>query len=185
MIIIFKKLGNYGLFLLSESFLSFALGLFTPFLYVFLQDFGGSLEQFGFSIGILLLAAGITSYFAGKHSDKIGRKIFLVIGGFVLSGTVFAYTLITSLVQLYALQIINGIVSSIQLTAETSFLGDITKKATRGKNVGKYHALIQVMAAIAIMAGGFIGGQLGVKIIFYIAALIMFISALVLFYIKE
>ncbi|MFZ3076823.1 MAG: MFS transporter [Candidatus Aenigmatarchaeota archaeon] len=180
-----KKLGNYGLFLLSESFLSLGLGLFTPFLYIFLQDFGGSPEQFGFSIGILLLAAGITSYFAGKHSDRIGRKIFLVVGGLVLSGTVFAYTIITSLVQLYVLQIINGIVSSIQLTAGTSFLGDITKKATRGKDVGKYHALIQIMAAIAIMLGGVIVGQLGFKIIFYIAGIIMFVSTLFLLYIKE
>ena len=133
----------------------------------------------------MLLAAGITSYFAGKHSDRTGRKIFLIVGGVILSGTAFAYTIITTLPQLYVLQIINGAVSSIQLTTGTSFLGDITKKETRGKDVGKYHALIQIMAAIAIMGGGFIGGLLGFKTIFYIAGIIMFISALILFYIKE
>src|SRR3989338_5295527 len=109
-----QKLGNYRLFLLSNSSLAFALGLFMPFWIVFLQDFGGSIEQFGFSIGLMMLAQSITSYFVGRYSDKFGRKVFLIIGGFILSGIVFAYTLITSLVHLYVLQIINGITSSMQ-----------------------------------------------------------------------
>src|SRR3989338_6337650 len=105
----FEKLGNYRVFLLSNSALSFALGLFTPFWIIFLQDFGGSIQQFGFSIGLMVLAQSVTSYLVGKYSDKLGRKIFLIIGGFVLAAVTLAYTLITSMAQLYFLQIVNGI----------------------------------------------------------------------------
>ena len=182
---LFKRLGNYKIFLFSNSVLAFALGLFTPFWIIFLQDFGGSIEQFGFAIGLMVLAQSITSYFAGKYSDKLGRKIFLIIGGFILTGVVFSYTLITSLIQLYILQIVNGVTNSMQMTMESAFLGDITKKVSRGIDIGKYHAIVGIMAAIAMMGSGFIAGQMGFKIIFYIASMVIFASTLLLFYIKE
>lgn len=181
----FRKLGNYRIFLFSNSVLAFAMGLFTPFWIIFLQDFGGSIEQFGFALGLMLFAQSTTSYFVGKYSDKLGRKIFLIIGGFILSFVVFGYTLITSLLHLYILQIVNGITNSIQMTIEATFLGDITKKISRGINIGKYHAIVGIMAAISMMVSGFIVGQLGVEIIFYITSLIIFFSTLLLFYIKE
>ena len=182
----FSKWGNYRIFLFSNSILGLAMGLFMPFWMVFIQDFGGgSLEQFGFAIGLMTLAQSITSYFAGRHSDKWGRKIFLIVGGFVLTGVTLAYTLITSMVQLYLLQVINGITNSLQMTMETAFLGDTTKKGKRGTDIGKYHALVGIMAGIAMMLGGFLAGRLGFRIIFYIVAGIIFISTVLLFNIQE
>lgn len=59
------------------------------------------------------------------------------------------------------------------------------KKISRGVDIGKYHAIVGVMAAVSMMISGFIVGQLGVKIIFYATSLIIFFSTLLLFYIKE
>ena len=181
-----RKLGNYNLFLASNALLSFAMGMFAPFWIVFIQDFGGrSFEQFGFSIGLMVLAQSITSYFAGRYSDKLGRKTFLIAGGFMLAAVTFAYTIITSIPQLYILQVIDGAVGAIQLTTGTAFLGDITTRTSRGKDLGKYHALVGIMSAIAMMGSGFVVGQSGYKIIFYITAGLIFISTLFLFSIKE
>ena len=156
-----------------------------PFYIIFLQGFGGSIEQFGFAIGLMILAQSITSYFAGKYSDKLGRKIFLIVGGFILTGVVLAYTLINSLLMLYILQVVNGVTTSLQMTMETVFLGDVTKKAKRGAKIGRYHAIIGIVTAIAMMAGGLVVGQLGFKAIFYIASGIIFVSTLLLLYLKE
>jgi len=176
---------NYKIFLLSNSTLALALGLFTPFYIVFIQEFGGGIEQFGFSIGLMVLAQSITSYFTGKYSDKFGRKIFLIIGGFALSGVTFGYSLISTLIHLYILQILNGIMNAMQMTMETSFLGDITEKLSRGTDIGKYHAIVGIMTAITMMGGGFIIGELGFKIIFYITSTIIFLSTFILFRIRE
>ena len=113
-----NKSGNYHLYQFSNSALAFALMLFWM---VFLWDFGGSIEQFGFALGLMMLAQSITSYFVGNYSDKFGRKISLIIRGFILTGLIFAYTLISSLIELYILQIINGITSSVQATMEPAF----------------------------------------------------------------
>ncbi|MBU4246496.1 MAG: MFS transporter [Nanoarchaeota archaeon] len=96
-----------------------------------------------------------------------------------------AYTLITSLIQLYVLQILTGITTAMQMTMEAAFLGDVTKKESRGRDIGKYHALVGIMAAVAIMGGGFVVGNLGFKVIFYITASLVFISTAMLFYIEE
>lgn len=165
--------------------LAFALGLFMPFWMIFLQDFGSSIEQFGFALGLMMLAQSVTSYFAGKYSDKMGRKLFLISSGFILTGVVYAYTFISSLIQLYFLQVINGITSSIQSTMEPAFLGDVTNHAQRGTDIGKYRAIVGFTAAISMIGGGAVVGQFGLKIIFYLTAGIIFISTLMLFNISE
>lgn len=176
---------NYRIFLLSNSVLGFAIGLFTPFWIIFIQDFGGGIEQFGFAIGLMVLAQSVTSYYSGKYSDKLGRKIFLLGGGFSLAIVIFAYTLITNLIELYILQVLNGVTNAMIFTMETTFLGDVTKKLSRGLNVGRYHAVVGVMAAIAMMGGGFLVGGFGFEIVFYIVSAVIFVATLLLLKIKE
>jgi flagellar motor component MotA len=44
---------------------------------------------------------------------------------------------------------------------------------------------VGIVAAISMMFGGYIAGQVGINIIFYAVAAIIVISTLLLFYIKE
>ena len=180
-----NNLLNYKVFLLSHSAMSFALGLFMPFYIIFIHDFGGSIESFGFAIGLMILAQSLTSYYVGRHSDRFGRKGFLIASGFATTIVIIVYTFITSLTHLYLLQIIIGITQAMQMTMKTSLLGDVTQKVSRGKEIGKYYAITGVMAAIAMMGGGYLVSELGIKIIFYIVAGLFLSSTLILFYIKE
>ena len=66
-----------------------------------------------------------------------------------------------------------------------AFLGDITKKARRGRDIGKYNALLGIAEAAAIFVGGFLTGIFGFEIVFYIVALIFIGSTTVLFRVKE
>ncbi len=176
---------DFRTLLLSTSILSFAEGLFAPFFIVFLKDFGGSIEQFGFSLGIAAFAAAITSYYSGRHSDRFGRRPFLIAGIISYSLIIFAYTLITELWQLYILQILFGIFGALIYTMTTAFLGDVTKRSSRGTDVGKFHAAVGVLAALAMMGGGFVVGSLGYKIIFYATALLALLSAFIILSAKE
>ena len=179
------SLGNFRVLLLSTSILSFAEGLFMPFYIVFLQQFGGSIEQFGFSVGLLSLTGAITSYYSGKHSDVFGRKPLLIIGFLSFGLIVLAYTLITEIWQLYILQVLNGSIGALIYTMTTALLGDLTKKASRGTDIGKFHAVVGILAALAMMGGGIVVGSQGYKVIFYATALLTFLSTLILLYVKE
>lgn len=176
---------NFKIFLLSNSVTSLASGLFSPFYILFIQGFGKSISKFGLSIGLMALAGAITAYFAGKYSDKIGRKPFLIISGFILSLIIIGYTLINSMYQLYIFQILNGILGSIIITIGTTFLADLTRKSTRGVHIGRYNAITGIIAAFSVMISGLIAADLGYKIVFYIVAVLNIISTSILFFINE
>lgn len=164
--------------------MSFASGLLGPFYIVFVQQFTG-METFGLAMGIMVIFYSLAGYFAGKYSDIFGRKYFLITSGILASLIIFAYTLISSVLQLIVLQILNGIVSSVYQTIETTFLGDITKKQSRGRDIGKYHALLGFASGVAMIIAGFIIARIGFEIIFYATAFLTFVSSLILFKIEE
>ena len=176
---------NFNIFTFSNSLMALAVGLFGPFYYIFIHDIGGSIENFGIAAGLLILSGALFSLFAGKFSDKIGRKPFLVIGGFASVIIVFLYTVIGSIWQLYLLQIFSGIITAGFDTAEGAYLGDLTDHSRRGEQVGKYDFIIGASEALAIVAGGFLAGRFGFEVVFYIVAIISLISALVMLNLNE
>ena len=176
---------NFRIFTLSNSLMALAVGLFGPFYYIFINEMGGSIENFGIAAGLLVLSGALFSLFAGRFSDKIGRKPFLIIGGFASAIIVFLYTVIGSIWQLYLLQIFSGIITAGFETAEGSYLGDITSKDKRGAEIGRYDAMIGVFEAAAIFAGGFLAGRFGFEIVFYIVSIIALVSTLVMLRLKE
>src|SRR3989338_1836928 len=89
---------NLRIFTLSNSLMAFAFGLFGPFYYIFINDFG-------IAMGLVVLSGALVSLFTGKYSDKFGRKPFLILGGYASAILVFLYTIIGSIWQLYLLQI--------------------------------------------------------------------------------
>lgn len=179
------KRKNFNVFTFSNSLMSLAIGLFGPFYYLFISDMGGSIENFGIAAGLLILSGALFSLFVGKFSDKIGRKPFLVIGGFTTSIIVFLYTVIDATWQLYLLQIFSGIIATGFKTAESAYLGDLTDHNRRGEQIGRYNFVIGTFEALAIIAGGFLAGRFGFEIVFYIVAIISLISAFVMLKLKE
>ena len=67
---------NYRLYLVASIITSFAGGIFGPFYVLFIRQKGGGIESFGIAMGLLLFFQSLMSYFAGKYSDKLGRKPF-------------------------------------------------------------------------------------------------------------
>lgn len=179
------KKKNLKILTLSRSLLALATGLFGPFYILFINDIGNSIENFGIAVGLMVLAGGIFSLFAGKLSDKIGRKPFLIIGGFASAVIVFLYTIIDTTWQLYLLQIFNGIIAAGFETTEGIYLTDIINQSKRGEEMGRYDGVVDIFEALAIIAGGFLVGRFGFEIIFYIVAFISLISTFVMFGLKE
>src|SRR3989338_2422572 len=104
---------NLRIFTFSNSLMALAFGLFGPFYLIFINDIGGSIENFGIAVGLVVLSGALVSLIAGKYSDKFGRKPFLILGGYASAIIVFLYTIINSVWQLYTLQIVSGIIISI------------------------------------------------------------------------
>ncbi|MBW2987087.1 MFS transporter [Candidatus Woesearchaeota archaeon] len=176
---------NLRIFTFSNSLIALAFGLFGPFYLIFINNIGGSIENFGIAVGLVVLSGSLTSLIVGRYSDRFGRKPFLIFGGYASALIVLFYIIIGSLWQLYLLQIFSGMIAALFETSESAFLGDITEKEKRGSDIGKYDALVGISEAIAIFLGGFLVSEFGFEIVFFIVALIFVISTTVMFKLRE
>ena len=179
------KITFLSIFTLVTSIWAFAWGLIGPFYVVYAQQIGGTIENLGIAFGILVLVESLTSYIFGKYSDKVGRRPFLMIVGYSNTIILFLYTIITTVAQLYVIQIFLGIVDSMEKTISTAFLGDITKRNKRGLQIGKYNTVVGIFGGISLMLGGLLINRYGFQIIFYIGSFFVFLATSMLFFINE
>jgi len=180
------RLTNLTVFIIASSLMNFGWGLIGPFYYLYVNQLGGgSLEQFGIAFGIMYFTSALASIIAGKYSDKLGRKPFLIGTSLMYAIVIYAYTVINSDIQLYVAQALIGVIGSIEQTMNASFLGDVTKKSKRGFQIGVFHSLVEMFSGIAIVIGGFLIGAAGFKIIFYIVSILIAIGSVILLGLKE
>ncbi len=100
--------------------------LLLPTLPLYVLDIGGDQKDAGFIIGIFTLSSVFFRPFAGKFTDRIGRKNLMITGAFIFFVSPFFYSLATYTETLLLVRFFHGIgiaaftVSSITLIADTA-----------------------------------------------------------------
>lgn len=180
------KISDLSVFTISSSISQFAGGLIGPFYIIFVQKLGGgSIENLGIAFGILGIFSAITAYFAGKYSDKLGRKPFLILTGYLSAILFLLYLLVKTNIQLFVLQAVVGVVGSIFSVISAVLLADITHHKIRGMQIGLYNLIVGIFTSLALIAGGFLIGKIGFVIVFYIFSGLTVIATTMLFLIRE
>ena len=92
----------------------------------------------------------------GRWSDRIGRKLPILIGiaGYVIAQVMFGLS--TSLWSLYATRIVGGILSSATLPASAAYVVDLTTKKERSRGM----AWLGTAASLGVVVGPALGGLL-------------------------
>lgn len=179
------KISNLTIYTTYASIWQFGSALLGPFLVVFMQKVGGSIENLGSALALFSFVYAVVAYFGGRYSDKFGRKSVLIAVLYMGTIGILAYSFVQTLEQLYILQIFLGATSAIAQTVDAALIGDITRKAVRGTQIGKINAILGIISSVAFLLGGYFIGKFGYTIIFYIVAGISFVGTTVLFWIKE
>lgn len=177
--------GNLAVYTAYAAMWQFGNGLLAPFIIIFMKDLGGSVENLGIAMALLAFTYSVVAYFGGKYSDKFGRKKVLIIFLYLGAAEILAYSFVSSLMQLYVLQIISGATSAVVQTADIALFADITTRRVRGAQTGKIMAAIGMSSAVALLVGGYLVGRFGYDIIFYLVSAVGFIGTTALFLIKE
>jgi len=176
---------NLLIFTTVSSIWAIVLGLIGPFYVVYVAELSGGMEKLGLAFSIMILVQSATTYLAGHFSDKLGRKLFLFMTAYTDAIVLFLYTVITETYQLYILQAVLGITNGVVSTVSTSLLGDLTVKAKRGRSVGKFNAIVGLSSGIGLFFGGYMVKFYGLKVLFYLASIVVALSTVLLFFIKE
>jgi MFS family permease len=176
---------NLILYTTVSSIWAIVLGFIGPFYVLQVQKLSGGMEKLGAAFGIMVLLQSITPYFAGRFSDRLGRKPFLLLTAYTDAAVLFSYTVIHETYQLYILQALLGITNGINSTISTSLLGDMTMKEKRGATIGKFNAVVSFSSAIGLFLGGYMVTLYGLTSLFYLASACVALSTGLLFFIRE
>jgi len=168
-----------------SSIWAVVFGLIGPFYVVHVEKLSGGMEKLGIAFSIMVLLQSLTSYVAGRFSDRLGRKPFLLLTAYVDAGILFLYTVIKGTAQLYLLQAMLGITNGIADTIRTSLLGDLTTKKKRGEVVGRFNAIVSLASAVGLFLGGYVVKLYGLKFLFYLASGTVCLSTVLLFSLRE
>lgn len=184
---------SYKTIFAANAILSFADGLYYPFLIYFFLDIGG-MPLMGAGLGIIIIFGSIGSYFVGRLTDIHGRKPYLLVSAVVSLVVYISYPLLPSLGKisyelmfsvLIVILIINGITDGFWSTVEAIYLGDITVKAFRGRRMGTYWGASGIVFGIAMMGAGFIGIHIEFFTVAIVVAFIYLIGISMLFRLEE
>ena len=130
-------------------------GIVIPLLPVYANRFGAS----GSMIGILMMSYSLMQFilspFAGRLSDRIGRRPVLIISLIITTFSYILFGLATDLTTLLISRILAGIGGS-DITVAQAYIADVTTPQNRAKGMGLFGSAFN----IGFIVGPFLGGVL-------------------------
>ncbi|WP_019156534.1 multidrug efflux MFS transporter NorA [Robertmurraya massiliosenegalensis] len=155
--------------LLMNLFIAFlGIGLVIPVLPTLMNELGITGTTVGYLTAAFAIAQLIVSPFAGKATDRFGRKIMIVIGLFIFGSSELLFGLGKEIEVLFISRILGGISAAFIMPAVTAFIADITNTDTRPKALGYMSAAISTGFIIGPGIGGFLA-EFGTRVPFFFA----------------
>ncbi len=152
-----------------------------PIVPLFAASLGADTIQVGVINGAFALMAGLLSIPSGLISDRLGRRIPLLTGLLLLSGSSFLLYWSHTPLQMAAIYLLFGTGLSAFSPTLMSHVADITPPEKLGRAFGWYTMALYGGMTLGPAAGGFLGSALGLRPVFLVAGgliLSMFFVAL-------
>ncbi|MFH1380665.1 MAG: MFS transporter [Candidatus Omnitrophota bacterium] len=151
------------------SILSAMLGL--AIIAPVLPDLADKFKADGVWMGLMFTGFAISRTLVmpivGKLSDKIGRKIFISSGLFLLVITGFLYLLTKNVYEFVGVRLIHGIAAGMILPIAMAYTGDLIKKGKEAVTMGMFNTVFYVGVSIGPLLGGILGYEGGINWLFY------------------
>ncbi|MFH5184196.1 MFS transporter [Paenibacillus sp. TAB 01] len=158
------------LILMINIFLVFTgIGLIIPIMPAYMTE----LHIDGTIVGLLVAAFSLTqllfSPWAGRMSDKLGRKKIIVAGMLLFTVSEWMFGVVSSPVFLFASRMLGGVGAALIMPAIMAYTADVTSTEERAQGMGFMNAAITTGFIIGPGIGGFIA-EYGMRAPFYAAA---------------
>lgn len=100
----------------------------TPLLPIFAASLGASDALLGLIVSVSTLTGMATKPLFGLLSDRMGRRLWLVIGTLIFAGVPFLYTLIETPAQLVAIRLLHGTATAIYGPVTVAYVAERSGK---------------------------------------------------------
>lgn len=174
-------LRNRGAMLLVmlNIFLAFTgIGLVVPIMPTYMNELGIRGSTVGLLVAAFSLAQLLASPFAGRLSDRIGRKKVIVAGLIVFAISELIFGLANVSWILFVSRMLGGIGAALIMPAVMAYVADTTTFEERAKGMGLVNAAITTGFIIGPGIGGYLA-ELGMRVPFFCAAIAAGIAAII------
>jgi DHA1 family multidrug resistance protein-like MFS transporter len=143
------------------------IGIIAPLLPLYAEDLGATGIWLGLIFAGFSISRTIIIPFAGRLSDRRGRKLFLVIGLFSYTVLSIGYVWADSLTGLTLVRFLHGLASGMVLPIAQAYVGDIVPEGGEGKWMGYFNAAFFTGVGCGPLLGGILADHLGMDAAFY------------------
>lgn len=146
-------------------------GLVIPVMPVLKEQMHLSGATMGTLVSVFAAAQLIVSPIGGHLSDKVGRKVIIVVGMFIFSISEIVFGLGQTVEWLYLARGLGGIAAALIMPSVTAYVADVTTFEERPKAMGLVSAAISGGFIIGPGLGGFIA-HFGIRMPFFTAGIL-------------
>jgi MFS family permease len=178
---------NYYILVAAMASMQITVSTIYMVLPVFFSQYGMSKTDNGTLIAIGTFAGIISSLFAGKFSDTIGRKPILLVGVSVYALVFILFAFMGKNFQtFFALRFLEGLAYYMVPVATTTMAADIFPKKDRGKAMGLQSMANGVGQLIGpLLAGVFIDASDFLTYFLFCGGFVMVAAAIIFIFVKE
>jgi DHA1 family multidrug resistance protein-like MFS transporter len=154
------------------------LGIIWPLVPVYAVELGAG----GFLVGLIIASFNVSktlfSPFAGKLSDKWGRKNFIVAGLFAYATISLLYVLPSNAEALIFIRFFHGFASVLVVPIAMALTADIAPKQKLGQYMGTLNMSVMLGLGVGPALGGLIRDHFGMNTAFYAMGAIAFLTCI-------
>ncbi len=131
----------------SRSFIALYIAVFvatlgismvSPLLPVYAKELGASGVWLGLTFSVFAIVQAIFGPFAGRLSDRFGRKPFIVAGLAIYCIAALGYLTAQSFFQVIAFRAFSGFGTSLVFSVARAYVGDMTPRGHEGRWLGVF-----------------------------------------------
>ncbi|MEK3795669.1 MFS transporter [Paenibacillus sp. FSL R7-0204] len=158
------------LLLMLNIFLAFTgIGLVVPIMPTYMNELGIGGSVVGLLVAAFSLTQLLVSPFAGRLSDKMGRKKIIVGGLAVFAFSELLFGLADASWVLFVSRMLGGVGAAMIMPAVMAYVADTTSSEERAQGMGFINAAITTGFIIGPGIGGYLA-ELGIRVPFFVAA---------------
>jgi len=113
-----------------------ALGVLLPVVPLFVKhDLGGNDIAVGVVVGAFAVGAVLLRPFTGRVSDRVGRRILIVLGGVIVGSAGLLYLFASAIVPLVFVRVLGGVGEAAFFVGAASMITDLAPEERRGEAI--------------------------------------------------
>jgi len=143
------------------------LGIISPLMPIYAESLGATGLWLGLIFSGFSLARLVFMPIVGRLSDRVGRKVFIVLGLILYTVISLLYVWASNVVQLTLVRLFHGFASAMVIPIAMAYVGDTTPRGREGTRLGTFNIALFLGMGSGPFLGGVLNDAFGINSVFY------------------